>query len=279
MWICKLRRTDDYIAENEAPERPSWCRAFTDLPAATIGQNYSHTLREGRDFYDENNEISSVSALRDGFFSSVPSWLTIAENPNRAGDWILSGVPTNPSAETISFALSATNVNNFSGTRGVEIEVNGADGEVEFTPILPGGGYAGWVESVTASNPDVQNTGVSEDFDGDGIANLLEYVLLSNPAVDQPNSPLPEVLISESANEYVFSYTRGVSSLVDTEQFFLYSTDLETWESINLTGIIGSEVEIQDLGNGSQEVEVLLESTNLAEDGRIFGQLEVILSE
>ena len=128
-----LTNTDNHIAQNEFPDSPSWARAFTDLPPATIGQNYFHRLRIGRDLYDLNNNITEVSAERDGFLSSVPSWLVIFEN--NVGDWILSGVPTNPSAEVNVFNLRVTNSNNFSATRKVEIRVNGADGNVEFEPI------------------------------------------------------------------------------------------------------------------------------------------------
>ena len=132
-----IRNTDDFIAANESPNTPSWSRAFTDLPDATIGQNYSHTLREGVDFYDDNNDITGISAIRSGFFSSVPAWLNIEEDPNRPGDWILSGVPTNPSASFDPFSLRVTNVNGFTATRNVQIEINGADGNVAFEPITP----------------------------------------------------------------------------------------------------------------------------------------------
>ena len=128
-----LTNTDNFLARNESRDAPSWARAFTDLPAATIGQTYNHRLNVGEDLYDLNNEIVEVTAERDGFFSNVPSWLTIFRN--NAGDWILRGTPTNPSAAVNEFNLVVRNDNGRTASRRVTIRVNGADGNVDFEPI------------------------------------------------------------------------------------------------------------------------------------------------
>ena len=494
-----LRATDDYIAQNEAPERPSWCRAFTDLPAATIGQNYSHTLREGLDFYDENNEITGLAARRAGFFSSVPAWLTITEDPNRPGDWILSGTPTNPSAETLEFNLTASNENGFSAERGVEIQVNGADGDASFEPILidpivtsglvaewrfdegsgevvadsisgqyqatratgewidspcggamlfdgtqagvilPAGafsdisatnevtvsmwvkgdlsqavadtifnaedaadnrilnihlpwvnervfwdagnavsldrignlatraeyegswrhwvftknsasgemsiyldgeqwhielennaeigeitsavlgnnvaggsgfrgaidevrlysrtlnseevralkdsydeksGYDAWLRRFSGTSDEgATNTGINEDFDGDGVSNLLEYVLNGDPSVRERQSILPRIVLSEDAG-YVFRFTRNVEALNNTTQNFQYSTNLDgNWNLLEIPDTSLNGITITELPDNLQEVEVPLEATGLTDGPRLFGRLQVLLNE
>ena len=485
-----LRNTDDYLCANEAPDRPSWSRAFTDLPPATIGEQYSHILVEGEDFYDENNDIISLSAVRDGFFSSIPSWLTITES-NTPGEWILSGTPTNPSAETLSFNLNVRNENNLEASRTVDIVVNGADGAAEFTPILPGGLIAEWqfeegsgtvvADNVTGTYPATRATGewitgpcggamsfdgtqaglilpagaftevtannqvslsmwvngdtsqaiadtifnaqdnagsrilnihlpwgnevvfwdaggdrlrntatpeeyegswrhwiftknaatgemivyldgqewakaigqtgridtidsivlgnsvegnsgytgaidevrlysrvlnpvealtlhdfyedkpgydvwfnnfaggnaassvsasVELDFDGDGIPNLLEYALAGDPASSEAHCSVPEIIYSESDEEFVFRYIRNTDSVIDTRQTFQYSSDLDGfWNSINLTGTVGSGVRILNLSDDLQQVDVLLESIELFDQNRMFGRLEVILEE
>ena len=128
-----LTNTDNFLAANETPDGPSWARAFTDLPAATVGQNYFHRLNIGEDLYDLNNDIIEVTAKRDGFFSNVPSWLVIFRN--NVGDWILRGIPENPSAQVNEFNLVVRNSNNITASRKVTIRVNGADGNVDFEPI------------------------------------------------------------------------------------------------------------------------------------------------
>ncbi|MGJ8638784.1 MAG: LamG-like jellyroll fold domain-containing protein [Opitutaceae bacterium] len=119
-----IAATDAYLAENAFPETPGWARKYTDLPDARTGQPYYHVLVEGIDFWDpEGDEIASISAVKDGFFSKVPTWLTITEDPEQAGDWILSGVPTESSASAYEFVLEATDVNDHSGSRSVELQV------------------------------------------------------------------------------------------------------------------------------------------------------------
>ncbi|MDP4882702.1 MAG: hypothetical protein NWR08_01065 [Opitutales bacterium] len=124
-WAQVLIATADaYLAVNAFPDSPGWARKYTDLPDALVGQPYYHVLVEGVDFWDpEGDEIASISAIQDGFFSKVPTWLTIAEDPDQAGDWILSGVPTEAPASSYEFLLEATDVNTHSGSRRVELQV------------------------------------------------------------------------------------------------------------------------------------------------------------
>ena len=130
-----LTNTDLFLAQNQSPDAPSWTRAFTDLPEATVGERYTRILREGVDYYDLNNDIVEIRAERDGFFSNVPSWLIVFRD--NAGRWRLSGDPTNPSAEVNEFKLVVTNNRGETASRKVVLRVNGADGDFEFGPITP----------------------------------------------------------------------------------------------------------------------------------------------
>ncbi|MGJ8661294.1 MAG: LamG-like jellyroll fold domain-containing protein [Bacteroidota bacterium] len=486
-WAQELiGNADDYLAVNAFPGPPAWTRKYTDLPDATVGKSYSHTLVEGEDFWDpEDDVITSISAITDGFFSSVPSWLTIAEDPDQAGSWILSGIPTESSATTHQFVLVATDINDEFGTRSVELQVleaeqtliaewkfdegegttvadsvsgayeatratgdwvaDGAYGSAMYFDgtqeglILPAGAfsevseaneitismwvkgdssqpvadtilgasdssenrvfnihlpwssgeviwdsgdasgydrvredaieseYAGvwshwvftkstdtgemsiyrngllwhsdtnltkeigeaenvilgnsaggedsyhgaidevriysvalsstevfdlygtygfqnrynlWFESfVETSSSGALNVSWNQDFDGDGISNLLEYVLNGDPTV-MDFSILPEVVLNNSLDEYVFRFDRKTESISDTIQIFRYSTDLENWNSIDLTDeITASEVEIFNVDAEIQQIDIKLESTGLEEDGEIFGRLEVYFRE
>ncbi|MDB4199482.1 putative Ig domain-containing protein, partial [Polaribacter sp.] len=88
-WVyVLLEGLDAYLAENENSGPPNWTRQNTILPAAQIGQSYSHTLTEGVDFWDsEGDIITSLLAL-----NAFPAWLTITETST--GVWALSGIPT-----------------------------------------------------------------------------------------------------------------------------------------------------------------------------------------
>ena len=103
---------------------------------------------------------------------------------------------------------------------------------------------------------------------------MLEYVLNGDPT-NADYDIQPNIVFSNSAIEYVFRFTRRAESVVDTNQTFLYSTDLKTWNSINLTGDIGPEVAIGNILGDTQRLDVKLETTGLEEGGKVFGKLEV----
>ena len=68
----------------------------------------------------------------------------------------------------------------------------------------------------------------SDDFDGDGIKNFLEYVYGSNPK--QANGPTNAMTLSIS-NGLVQLQTATVSGLTDVQMTLLSSTNLVTWEN------------------------------------------------
>jgi len=81
--------------------------------------------------------------------------------------------------------------------------------------------YDAWIHSF------IQQTGLQdEDPDGDGITNLMEYVLNGNPLV-----PDSEILpcIEDHEGQLVFRFNRRTESTSDTHQFVQLSTDLENW--------------------------------------------------
>lgn len=92
--------------------------------------------------------------------------------------------------------------------------------------------YARW-----ASHPDrgftpTVNDGHSQDPDGDGITNLLEFVTNGDPMVaSQENRPE----IFSQGGDWFFKYDRRDASRYPyTEQIVEYSIDLETWVSIEV---------------------------------------------
>ncbi|MDB4345838.1 hypothetical protein OAA45_00770 [bacterium] len=114
-----LKALDDHLAVNQNPGAPNWARYATVLPEAVIGQAYYHVLVEEKDLWDpEDDEITMVSPV-----AGAPAWLNISEDPLSPGDWILSGIPTESSATTLTFSLQATDANSLSGEREVELQV------------------------------------------------------------------------------------------------------------------------------------------------------------
>jgi hypothetical protein len=119
-WVyVLLEGMDAYLSVNENPESPNWTRAFTLLPPAYNGILYSHTLKEGVDFWDPEGDAVLISLL-----ANAPSWLSISEDPENTGHWILSGVPNENSIKLYKFEIQAKDDNNFSGVRELELQVN-----------------------------------------------------------------------------------------------------------------------------------------------------------
>jgi hypothetical protein len=114
--IDQLTQMDEHLSHYQWPGAPNWARSETLLSEATIGQSYYHDLVEGVDLWDpEGDEITSVEVV-----GGTPSWLTIAEDPNNEGHWLLSGIPTETSATTLTFTLRAADA---SGSRDREVEL------------------------------------------------------------------------------------------------------------------------------------------------------------
>lgn len=480
-----LANTDAYLAVNAFPDVPAWARKYTDLPDARVGQLYYHTLVEGVDFWDpEGDDVASISAITDGFFSEVPAWLTIAEDPNQVGDWILSGVPLEPTNTSYEFMLVVTDVNGFSGRRRVGLQVidipqrliaewkfdegqgtvvadsaSGAFGATRATGswivgaygsamdfdgsqaglLLPAGAFAEvseanectismwvhgdpsqpiadtifeatgsstkrilnihlpwstgeviwdagdasgydrirddatpaeyenswnhwiftknahtgemviyfngalwrsgmgntkeigeiqaavlannvdedsayeggidevklfarsltsyeatklyesytvtdaynkWFDSyVAVSVPRAFRSGWDEDYDSDGIFNLMEYVLFGDPTATGLNV-LPVVMFDDLANEVVFQFQRRTESIDDIAQTFHYSSDLNIWDRLELTGDSTSPtLEILNLDPQTQQLNITFDSLGFAEQGQLFGTLEVFFKD
>lgn len=102
-WVYTLLEgMDAHLSANENPGFPNWTRQNTILPPAYKGFLYSHTLKEGFDFWDpEGDAITSLIAL-----GSFPSWLTITEISE--GIFELSGTPTETTNTNYEFDLKVS---------------------------------------------------------------------------------------------------------------------------------------------------------------------------
>jgi alpha-tubulin suppressor-like RCC1 family protein len=127
-------------------------------------------------------------------------------------------------------------------------------------------GFSVW----TASHAELSDSTALGDPDGDGIPNVMEYVLHGNPTVTS-TAVLP--VVSQNASSFQFSFSRDVASAADTTQVFQYSTDLIHWTELSLTPPTDARVTIgAEDGAGMQPVTVTIPK---AANSPMFGRLKV----
>lgn len=114
--------------------------------------------------------------------------------------------------------------------------------------------------------------GENSDPDGDGIPNLVEYVLGSN-AVNDPNITSPTCMVD--GMNLIFTFTRSDLSEVDTTQSVEWSSDMIVWNEISIGAVTAGAVEVEERGADNDRVTVTIPTTN-ALDGRLFTRLKVL---
>lgn len=109
------------------------------------------------------------------------------------------------------------------------------------------------------------------DPENDGIANLVEYVLLNGDS----SVSNPEILptLDASGEDFVFTFTRRADSTADTTQTFQYGNDLSGWTTVTLAEGTnnGATVSITPSGSNEQVIVSVPKDANT----RLFGRLQV----
>jgi hypothetical protein len=121
--------------------------------------------------------------------------------------------------------------------------------------------YATWISGFP-----VGDTTPGGDPDGDGVANLLEFVLNGNPG----RADAASLDALSSGSDLVFSFARRVDSIGATTQIFQYGYDLDSWTDIPLAA--GPMVALGTPSGGLQSVIVTIPRNGAA---RILGRLKV----
>lgn len=143
---------------------------------------------------------------------------------------------------------------------------NGGETHIRMAP--PTGGFDTWIGQFTG----LSDTTKKGDPDSDGISNLMEFVLNSNPGV--PSTGGLPIANASDANNLVFSFTRRTDSVAGTTQTFQYGTNLMTWTDLTIPAASGGNVVIAPAGEGLETVTVTLPKSNAA-DGRLLVRLKV----
>lgn len=129
--------------------------------------------------------------------------------------------------------------------------------------VKPGAsGFDSWADSWTS--PALADKSPGGDPDGDGVKNLLEYILGGDPRVSDLS-----ILPSQSVvgGNLVLSYKRNDNSSNDTTQVGEWSTDLSTWN-----GAIAPVI-VNDNGAAADDVTISVPTANAA-NGRLFIRLK-----
>ena len=141
--------------------------------------------------------------------------------------------------------------------------------------LASSGGFANWINT---NLPSLSSKEAAADPDGDGIKNLMEYVLNSDPGVSGTAS-LP-TLTSNPAN-FIFTYSRRMESASDTTQTFESTADLSFTDQTPVTvpgatpGTFGAVTVGSPAGISPNQVQTITITIPKGANTKLFGRLKV----
>ena len=148
-------------------------------------------------------------------------------------------------------------------------------GKVTLEVTSSPGGYSAWA---TASGLNGSNNGVTQDPDGDGVNNLLEYYLDGNPLATA-STGLP-VLASAGGYVTVTFHRRDDARAEMTAQILQYGSTLSGWNNVVLPSATSAPdvngVFVTVTANGSNPDTVVVSiPVSLAAGGKLFTRIQV----
>jgi uncharacterized repeat protein (TIGR01451 family) len=206
--------------------------------------------------------ITATNASPDLLLTGAPLTVTIEETNTASA----SGTFSDADGDTVTFT-STSGGNPFgsvSGNAGTwqwnypnaapgtyTVRVTGTDSLgatdfVEFSVVVKANPYLAWAASNGLTGPD---SGINDDFDSDGIANLLEWAFGTDPKVSSPQAldapvvggvrtlnqrgkPFNEIVNTTAAPDLKVLFMRRVSHAADGLSYFVeFSADLATWHT------------------------------------------------
>jgi T5SS/PEP-CTERM-associated repeat protein/autotransporter-associated beta strand protein len=117
------------------------------------------------------------------------------------------------------------------------------------------------------------NDGATQDPDGDGNSNVLEFVLGGNPlASDRSISPVETL----TADNLVFTFNRSDASKQEVSLAFQSGTDLASWTEVAIGASSAGSVVVVENADAPDTITVTLPRAN-AVGGKLFGRLKATL--
>lgn len=129
--------------------------------------------------------------------------------------------------------------------------------------------YDSWA---TRMGLDASNHGAEQNPSGDGVANLLKFVLNGDPLMVCP-AILPKAA-TDAAGNLIFRFVRRSESVVETTQVFETSTNLADWSAVTIPASSNGMVEVVPDGSGPGLERVTI-TVPRAGDGNLYGRLRV----
>jgi len=176
-----------------------------------------------------------------------------------SGAWEILAATGTFVADAISQTISINTFNPAGAQRGAQL--NGFQIRVTSPPLTD---YELWAN---ANGLSLDNRGINDDPDGDGMTNLMEYVYGGSPVTyGKELEPLAD-LDDPNPTYYFYRSHRSVGQVALVCQ---WSTDLTTWTDIPIGTDSLPPVTITDLGNGADVVAVAIPQ----QSGKIFVRLK-----
>jgi hypothetical protein len=118
------------------------------------------------------------------------------------------------------------------------------------------------------------NDGATQDPDGDGNSNLLEFALGGNPLASDATIMPVETLTAENL---IFTFNRSDASEQEVALGFQSSSDLTTWTEVAIGATSAGSVVVVENGAEPDTVTITLPRSNEA-GGKLFGRLKAALN-
>lgn len=138
-------------------------------------------------------------------------------------------------------------------------------------------GYTGWAEDFL---PAFTNTAADLDFENDGLASGIEWVVGGDPTVNDAATFRPTFDNTSDPDDFLLTFRRRDEAAADPNTTIAveYGSDLTGWASAQ-DGVGGVSIDdTTDLGGGFHEVTVTIPRTLDGASGKLFARLKVTVT-
>ncbi|MCW1884955.1 hypothetical protein OKA04_09465 [Luteolibacter flavescens] len=157
----------------------------------------------------------------------------------------------------------------YEGSVGI---TSGGDIVITAGSTQPQGGYDTWIATFPALDTPAKRLPTA-DPDGDGLENLLEFLLNGNPGT--PDTSILPTLNATGAN-FVFTFNRRDDAKAGSTLIFQYGSNLTSWTDVPVGetgGTVGSaSIGVVDNGTNPDQITITVPKS-VATGGKLFGRI------